>query len=98
MEGPVEKPHDDASALHVGISCVQTKTWLDYQAGGSPLKVYWSDGDKINVNGISSLSLSVEDGTKTSLADFNNSATDGAGKGGYITCCGPNDEPLWLLG
>ena len=71
MEGPVEKPHDDASALHVGISCVQTKTWLDYQAGGSPLKVYWSDGDKINVNGISSLSLSVEEGTKTSLAAFN---------------------------
>ncbi len=71
VEEPVEKPHDDASALHVGISCVQTKTWLDYQAGGSPLKVYWSDGDKINVNGISSLSLSVEDGTKTSLADFN---------------------------
>ena len=71
VEEPVEKPHDDASALHVGISAIQTKTWLDYQAGGSPLKVYWSNGDKINVNGVSSLSLSVEDGSKTSMADFN---------------------------
>ena len=70
VEEPVGKPHDDASALHVGISCVQTKTWLDYQAGGSPLKVYWSNGDKINVNGVSSLSLSVEEGSKTTVADF----------------------------
>ena len=70
VEEPVGKPHDDASALHVGISCIQTKTWLDYQAGGSPLKVYWSDGDKINVNGVSSLSLSVEAASKTSMADF----------------------------
>ena len=71
MEEPVGKPHDKASALHVGISCIQSKTWLDYQAGGSPLKVYWSDGDKINVNGISSLSLSVEEGAKMPVADFN---------------------------
>ena len=71
MEEPLEKPHDKASALHVGISCIQTKTCLDYQAGGSPLKVYWSDGDKINVNGISSLSLSVEEGSKMTAADFN---------------------------
>ena len=71
MEEPVGKPHDEASALHVGISAIQTKTWLDYQAGGSPLKVYWSDGDKINVNGISSLSLSVEEGAKMPVADFN---------------------------
>ena len=70
VEEPVGKPHDDASALHVAISCIQTKTWLDYQAGGSPLKVYWSDGDKINVNGVSSLSLSVEAASKTSMADF----------------------------
>ena len=70
VEEPVGKPHDDASALHVGISCIQTKTWLDYQAGGSPLKVYWSNGDKINVNGVSSLGLSVQEGEKTALADF----------------------------
>lgn len=71
MEEQLEKPHDKASALHVGISCIQSKTWLDYQAGGSPLKVYWSDGDKINVNGISSLSLSLEEGAKMPVADFN---------------------------
>ena len=65
------RPHDEASALHVGISCIQSKTWLDYASGGSPLKVYWSDGDKINVNGISSLSLSVEEGSKMTAADFN---------------------------
>ena len=71
VEEPVGQPHDATSSLHVGISCVQGKTWLDYQAGGGPHKVYWSDGDKINVNGISSLALSVPEGQEgTPLADF----------------------------
>ena len=73
MEKPLEKPHDKASALHVGISCIQSKTWLDYanKEAGQPLKVYWSDGDKININGISSLSLSVEQDDTLTVADFN---------------------------
>ena len=73
MEEPVGKPHDKASALHVGISAIQTKTWLDYanKEAGQPLKVYWSDGDKININGISSLSLSVEQDDTLTVADFN---------------------------
>lgn len=72
VEEPAGKPNDGASALHVGISCIQSKTWLDYanKVAGQPIKVYWSDGDKINVNGISSLSLSVEEGSKTTVADF----------------------------
>ena len=73
MEEPVGKPHDKASALHVGISAIQTKTWLDNanKEAGQPLKVYWSDGDKININGISSLSLSVEQDDTLTVADFN---------------------------
>ena len=56
--------------LSVGLPSVQSKTWLDYAAGGSPLKVYWSDGDQINVNGRASLPISVADGVKESEAEF----------------------------
>ena len=56
--------------LSVGLPSVQSKTWLDYAAGGSPLKVYWSDGDQINVNGRASLPISVADGVKESAAEF----------------------------
>ena len=56
--------------LRVGLPSVQSKTWLDYAAGGSPLKVYWSDGDQINVNGLASLAISVADGVKESVAEF----------------------------
>ena len=56
--------------LSVGLPSVQSKTWLDYAAGGSQLKVYWSDGDQINVNGRASLPISVADGVKESEAEF----------------------------
>lgn len=56
--------------LRAGLPSVQTRTWLDYPSGGRPLKVYWSDGDKLNVNGQVSLPLSVADGEKKTEADF----------------------------
>lgn len=56
--------------LSVGLPSVQSKTWLDYEAGGSPLKVYWSDGDKLNVNGQTSLPLSIGEDEKVAEADF----------------------------
>lgn len=56
--------------LSVSLPSVQSKTWLDYASGGSPLKVYWSDGDQINVNGRASLPISVADGVKESEAEF----------------------------
>lgn len=62
--------HEPETALHVGIYSVQSKTWLDYRAGGGPHKVYWSNGDKINVNGISSLGLSIQGTENTAVADF----------------------------
>lgn len=58
------------TTLRAGLPSVQSKTWLDYAAGGSPLKVYWSDGDQINVNGRASLPISVADGVKESEAEF----------------------------
>ena len=58
--------------LSVGLPSVQSKTWLDYanKEAGQPIKVYWSDGDQINVNGQSSLPLKVEPDTKLSQASF----------------------------
>ena len=58
--------------LSVGLPSVQTKTWLDYanKEAGQPIKVYWSDGDKINVNGRTSLPLSVGTDEKVFEADF----------------------------
>ena len=60
----------DGMTLSAGLPSLQTRTWLDYASGGSPLKVYWSDGDRINVNGQASLPVTVADGEKKSEADF----------------------------
>lgn len=56
--------------LTAGISAVETKTWLDSEGGGSPLKVYWSDGDRILVNGQISSGVNVGAGEKVSSAEF----------------------------
>ena len=56
--------------LTAGISVVETKTWLDSEGGGSPLKVYWSNGDKILVNGQISSGVDVPPGEKVSKAEF----------------------------
>lgn len=58
------------TTLTAGISSVQTKTWLDSEGGGSPLKVYWSDGDQILVNGQLSSKLEVAPGEKKSAVEF----------------------------
>ena len=56
----------DGMTLSAGLPSLQTKTWLDYDS----LKVYWSDGDRINVNGQASLPVAVADGERKSKADF----------------------------
>lgn len=56
--------------ITAGISAVQTKTWLDSEGGGSPVKVYWSDGDRILVNGQLSSEVKAAPGEKVSAADF----------------------------
>ena len=58
------------TTLTAGISTVESRTWLDSEGGGSPLKVYWSDGDRILVNGQSSAELSVAPAEKRSAAEF----------------------------
>ena len=60
------------TTLRAGLPSVQSKTELDYanKVTGQPIKVYWSDGDKINVNGLSSLPLRVKEGEKSPTADF----------------------------
>ena len=45
---------------------VQSKTWLDYAS----LKVYWSDGDRINVNGQMSFPIAVPEGKRDNEAEF----------------------------
>lgn len=64
--------------LHTEIVPVQegTRTWLDSESGGSPLRVYWSDGDRINVNGQNSAALAVAPGEKISDADFSLRSVD----------------------
>lgn len=47
-----------------------TRTWLDTSIDGMSYPVYWSNGDKVSVNGESSLPLSVADGQKVTEADF----------------------------
>lgn len=61
---------DGRTVLTAGIAAVETKTWLDSEGGGSPLKVYWSDGDRILVNGLLSSRVNVAPGEKVSAAEF----------------------------
>lgn len=61
---------NEGTKISATLASVQSKTWLDYASGGSPLKVYWSDGDKLNVNGQTSLPLSIGAGEKVTQADF----------------------------
>lgn len=49
---------------------LQVKTWLDTGTGGSPIAVYWSNGDAINVNGQRSSGLEVAQDEKVSAAEF----------------------------
>ena len=58
------------TGLRAGISATLTRTWLDSEGGGTTLQVYWSDGDRINVNGQNSAPLSVSTGGKVSDAEF----------------------------
>ena len=72
LQEPASGPQSDgeSTTISAALATVQTKTWLDYASGGSPLKVYWSDGDKLNVNGQTSLPLSIGAGEKVAQADF----------------------------
>ncbi len=69
-QGGADNGDNANMTIRAGLTSVQSRTWLDYAGGGSPLKVYWSDGDKINVNGQNSLPVSVDEGEKISEADF----------------------------
>lgn len=60
----------EATRLKAGISASFTRTWLDSEGGGTSLQVYWSDGDRINVNGQNSAPLSISSGDKVSDAEF----------------------------
>lgn len=64
------RPDGESTTISAALATVQSKTWLDYASGGSPLKVYWSDGDKLNVNGQTSLPLSIGAGEEVVQADF----------------------------
>lgn len=65
--------------LSADLVSVQTRTWLDSEGSGEnpTKKVYWSDGDRINVNGQVSTPVSVPEGTKVSEADFHLRSVDG---------------------
>ena len=78
-ELPEKTENADGVVLRAGLVSAQTKTWLDSEGSkDSPTKkVYWSDGDKINVNGQVSSSVTVTEGEKVSEADFHLRSVDG---------------------
>lgn len=58
-------------SLCVDVGNQLTKTWLDDSSSDqSPVPVYWSDGDIINVNGRNSAPISVAQGERKSEAEF----------------------------
>lgn len=62
-------PHNDCQVITLTAPQGQTKTTLG-ETAGTKVPVYWSSGDRINVNGVTSSPLNVEDGRKLSTADF----------------------------
>ena len=68
-ETPAPKP-DGEVRIRAGITAVSTRTWLDSGSGESVLPVYWSDGDRINVNGQNSAPVSLGSAAGQSEAEF----------------------------
>lgn len=63
--------HEDENFVPIRVSLsLQSKTWVDLSSSESKLPVYWSDGDRISVNGVASSPLSVASGEKLSSTTF----------------------------
>ena len=58
------------TSLQVVAAQQSARTWLDSSSDSGVLPVYWSNGDRINVNGAASSPLSVADGAKEASAVF----------------------------
>ena len=70
-----EAVSDEMILLKAAVAKCETRTWLDSEnpvhiEDGVKYSVYWSNGDRINVNGQVSSPLSVEAGEKVSEAEF----------------------------
>ena len=65
-----DQPAQSPVTLGVSTGTVSTKTWLDGNNEAALLPVYWSDGDRISVNGNTSLPVSVPEGEAVSRANF----------------------------
>lgn len=61
---------DSDAKVRISAPLVSTRTWLDSASGLSPLPVFWSDGDMVNVNGNASKPISVPEGTRLASAEF----------------------------
>ena len=70
-----EGSSDEVTILKAAVARCETRTWLDNASGvpseeGVYTPVYWSDGDRISVNGQVSSPLSVGAGEKLAEAEF----------------------------
>lgn len=62
---------DESVVFHLSTEAdSQVKTWTDASQALPVLPVYWSDGDRINVNGVKSDALSVGEGERLASASF----------------------------
>ena len=57
-------------ALQASVAQQTARTWLDSSSEGDVLPVYWSNGDRINVNGAASSPLTLAEGEKVASAVF----------------------------
>ncbi len=56
--------------LQAPVSELQSKTWIDAASAGAVAPVYWSAGDRISVNGVTSSALEAADGARLTSASF----------------------------
>lgn len=70
VEPPLDEPEGNTVTLGLSVRNLSTRTHLDPDASGTLIPVYWSDGDRISVNGSASDPLAVATGEKRTAAEF----------------------------
>ncbi|MBO4341025.1 MAG: hypothetical protein J5764_02510 [Bacteroidales bacterium] len=71
-DGGVSEENGADVVLNLAVpSGIESRTWLESDASSAVLPVWWSDGDRVCVNSVTSSALSVSDGQKLAKAAFN---------------------------
>jgi len=66
----IEEGRQTVISARIVTADLQSRTWVDSKVSAQVLPLYWSDGDRVNVNGQVSTPVSVAEGEKKTEAEF----------------------------